>query len=319
MAVFEMSLEELKKYKGRNPKPSDFDEYWDKALKEIERIDPKLELKKSDFSVSFAECYDLYFTGVGGARIHCKYLKPKNIKSRHPAVLMFHGYTMNSGDWSGKLNYVAAGFSVFAMDCRGQGGLSEDVGGVKGTTFHGHIIRGLDDSPEKLLFRQVFLDTALLAKIVMNLDEIDENRVAATGWSQGGGLTIACASLEPKIKKIAAVYPFLADYQRVWEMDLAVNAYEEIKTYFRLFDPQHKREKEIFTKLGYIDIQHLAVRIKAETLMAVGLMDTICPPSTQFAVFNKITSKKHLILYPDFGHENLPELPDIIFKFITEM
>ena len=31
---------------------------------------------------------------------------------------------------------------VAAMDCRGQGGLSEDVGGVKGTTVNGHIIRG---------------------------------------------------------------------------------------------------------------------------------------------------------------------------------
>jgi|GEM_PF-2913200 len=30
-----------------------------------------------------------------------------------------------------------------AMDCRGQGGSSEDSGGVKGNTLCGHIIRGL--------------------------------------------------------------------------------------------------------------------------------------------------------------------------------
>ena len=35
---------------------------------------------------------------------------------------------------------------------------------------------------------------------------------------------------------------------------------------------------EIFTRLGYIDVQHLAPRITAETRMAVGLMDEICPP-----------------------------------------
>ena len=34
------------------------------------------------------------------------------------------------GDWQNKLSFVA-GFSVAALDCRGQGGLSEDIGGVK--------------------------------------------------------------------------------------------------------------------------------------------------------------------------------------------
>jgi cephalosporin-C deacetylase len=53
-------------------------------------------------------------------------------------------------------------------------------------------------------------------------------------------------------------------------MDLAVNAYEELRTYFRRFDPRHEREQEIFTKLGYIDCQHLAPRIRAEVLMGVG-------------------------------------------------
>ena len=63
-------------------------------------------------------------------------------------------------------------------------------------------------------------------------------------------------------------------------MDLAKDAYQELKDYFRLFDPTHAREDEVFTTLGYIDVQHLAKRIKGEVLMAVGLMDTVCPPST---------------------------------------
>ena len=47
--------------------------------------------------------------------------------------------------------------------------------------------------------------------------------------------------------------------------------------------------------------------------MAVGLMDTICAPSTQFAAYNKIASPKDMVIYPDFGHETLPDLagPDL--------
>jgi len=232
-------------------------------------------------------------------------------------VVMFHGYSGSSGDWTDKLNYVAQGFSVAALDCRGQGGLSEDRGGVSGNTLRGHIIRGLADAPEKLLFRQIFLDTAQLAGIVMGMPEVDEKRVAATGGSQGGGLTLACASLEPRIARAAPVFPFLCDYQRVWEMDLAEAAYEELKAYFRLFDPRHEREQEVFTKLGYIDCQHLAPRIKGEVLMVTGLMDMICPPSTQFAAYNKITSKKDTILYPDFGHEEAPGMRDAMWEFVA--
>ncbi len=81
-------------------------------------------------------------------------------------------------------------------------------------------------------------------------------------------------------------------------MDLAKDAYAELKDYFRAVDPQHLREREIFMKLGYIDIQNLAPRISAEVMMFVGLMDTVCPPSTQFAAYNKIEYEK--------TRENLP-------------
>jgi cephalosporin-C deacetylase len=318
MPMIDMPLEKLKEYKGINPCPADFDNYWDKALEEMRALDPKVELIPSSFQVPFAECFDLYFTGVRGSRVHAKYLRPKFVAGKHPALVQFHGYTGNAGDWNNKLNYVALGFSVFAMDCRGQGGSSEDVGGVKGNTHNGHIIRGLDDCPENLLLRHIFLDTAELASIAMNMEEVDEDRVYAMGGSQGGALTIACAALEPRVKKLAPVFPFLSDYKRVWEMDLAKDAYAELKTYFRLFDPLHERENDIFTTLGYIDIQNLAKRIKGEVLFATGLMDTVCPPSTQFAAYNKITAPKKLVIYPDFGHEGLPGVDDKIMQFFLQ-
>ena len=34
MPAVDMPIEELKKYMGGNPKPADFDAYWDRALQE---------------------------------------------------------------------------------------------------------------------------------------------------------------------------------------------------------------------------------------------------------------------------------------------
>jgi cephalosporin-C deacetylase len=321
--TFDFSLEKCKTYRGTNPRPADFDAFWESSLAEMRSIKPEVELVPADFAARGVECFHLYFTGTGGARIHAKLVRPQKSDAPHPAVLMFHGYTVDSGDWSDKLAFASQGFTVAALDVRGQAGLSEDHGIVSGNTVHGHIIRGLDDAlrgrPEKLLFRQIFLDTAQLAKIVMEMPDVDPNRVGATGWSQGGGLTVACAALEPRIQRMAPVYPFLSDYQRVWDMDEAKDAYLEIKDYFRHSNPRHEDEAKVFETLGYIDIHHLAPRIRAEVLWSIGLMDTICPPSSQFAAYNNIQSKKRMDIYPDFIHEHIRGANDRIFAFLTGM
>lgn len=317
--LFDMSFDQLKTYAGTNPRPGDFDAFWDAALTEMQHTDSQVECVSADFECAFAECFHLYFTGVRGARIHARFVRPLQRSGSQPAILMFHGYQGASPQWVELLPYAAQGFVVAAMDCRGQAGLSEDVGGHKGTTQSGHIIRGLDGPPENLLFRHIFLDTAQLARIVMDMPEVDAGRVGVTGISQGGGLTLACAALEPRIRRAAPIFPFLCDYQRVWQMDLAQDAYAELRTYFRNHDPLHQREAAIFTQLGYIDVQHLAPRIRAEVLASIGLMDTVCPPSTQFAAYNKISAPKSFAVYPDFGHEGLPGIYDAIFQFMQSM
>lgn len=318
MPMLDMPVKELEKYNGVNPKPIDHDAYWEKAIAEMKSINPNVEFVKSDFKSPVVECFDMYFTGVNGARIHVKHMRPKNIVGKIPAILRFHGYWGSAGDWYEKLGYAASGMAVFFMDVRGQGGTSEDVGGVYGNTLHGHIIRGLsEEDPHKLLFRDIYLDTAQLAGLVMDMDFVDETKVYAYGGSQGGALTLACAALEPRVAKVAARFPFLCDFKRVWDMDLDKEAYGELRDYFRMFDPRHEREKEIFTKLGYLDIQYLAPRIKAEVLLFTGLLDNICPPSTQYAAYNKMTCKKTHVIYPDFGHEALKDVADIVYDYFV--
>ncbi len=314
--TFDLPLESLYAYRGSSPCPADFDAFWDRSLAELSAIEPDVQLVPAEFQAPFAECFNMYFTGFGGARVHAKLLRPRGGQGAGPAVLQFHGYSGDSGDWVGKLPYAAAGFTVAALDCRGQAGLSQDVGQVNGVTLRGHIIRGAEDGPEKLYYRSVFLDTARLAAIVMDMPGVDPTRVGATGGSQGGALTIACIGLTPSIKLAAPVFPFLSDYRRVWQMDLAENAYAEIRDYFRWRDPTHADEDRFWNTLGYIDVQNLAPRIRSDVYLSTGLMDRICPPSTQFAVYNKITSPKHLELYPDFGHENMKGVDDRIFQYL---
>ena len=319
MPLVDMKVEDLLKYEGISPCPKDFDEYWDNALNELKSIDYNVEFIKKEFPSKIIDMYDLYYTGTKDARIHAKVAVPKNIDGKVPAILKFHGLGWRSSDWNEMIVDASQGYVIAFMDTRGQGGLSQDVGGVCGTTNSTPFIRGLDGNKNDLLMRDVYLDTVILAEIIMGLEYVDETRVGCFGVSQGGGLSIACAALVPEIKKCFAVYPYLSDYQRVWDMDLDKGAYEGLRYYFRKFDPTHTREEEIFTKLGYIDIQHMAKRIKADVTMATGLMDTICPPSTQFAMYNKLTCNKNVVIYPDYGHEDIIDIKDKIFDIMAEL
>ena len=320
MPVLDFPLEKLKSYKGSSPLPNDFDEFWDKALKELDETGLDYTTKPAEFSAPGVICEYLYFTGVGGAKVGCKFLRPEVINEKIPAIAMFHGYTGDSGDFLSKLPYVYAGYAVLALDVRGQMGISDDTLSVPGNTYRGHIIRGLSSNdPEKLFFRNVFLDTAKTARILMNMDYIDENRVGATGRSQGGALTIACAALEPRVKKIAPIFPFLSDYKRIWEMDLFKDAYDELSYYLRIKDPRHKNVDRMFEMLGYIDVGNLAPGIKAETYMFITLMDTVCPPSSQFAIYNRIKAQKSCEIYPNHGHEVLPGSDELIYNFFKSL
>lgn len=320
MALYDMPKEKLFEYTGSSPKPNDFEKFWAEALAELDTFDADPQfIPAKDFACKSAECYDLFFTGTKGARVHAKYVKPKNADGKMPAVMAFHGYSSQSGSWNRNLKFTAEGIAVARLDCRGQGGLSEDTGSYKGLTAYNHFIRGLsDENPHNLYYRDVFLDAVLMTRIISSLPDIDENRIAVIGGSQGAALSAATAALVPTVKLALVQYPYLCDYKRVWALE-RTEAYTGLREFFHDCDPLHEKEDEFFNRLGYIDIQNFAPMIKAEVLMASGLADTVCPPSTHFAFYNKVKSEKNVLIFPEYGHVYLRGWEDIAFKKLLEL
>lgn len=314
-----MKMKDLENYSGSGIKPADFDAFWEDGLREMESLPLDYILDPVDIPSQVANFYHLTFKGVGGATIHCQLITPKETAGRNfKGLLQFHGYHTDSGDFQDKIGWAAEGFVVLAMDARGQGGLSEDRTQTSGGVMKGLIIRGMEEGKNNLYFRQVFLDTAHAARILKSMDFVNENRIYAQGASQGGGLTIACAGLVPDLYRIYVSYPFLSDYRKAYSLGAQTSAFEEIPYWFQFRDPLHKREKEIFDTLEYIDIQHFAPRIKAEVCWAVGMQDTIVPPITQMATYNNITTKKNLIVLPEYGHEYLPKVSDNMRSYFID-
>ena len=98
MPIVDKPISELKTYRGMNPKPLDFDNYWERGIDEMHALGTEYELRPAMFQMAGVRCDDLYFRGVHGARVYAKLLRPVGIVDC-PALVAFHGYSENSGDW----------------------------------------------------------------------------------------------------------------------------------------------------------------------------------------------------------------------------
>lgn len=235
MPVLDMSEKEMQKYFGSNIKPKDFEKFWCNKIKNIDEMELEYKIRKKDFNNNIADYFDLEFKSFDGTIIYAKYICPKR-SGKFPIVLEFHDYGLSSRGWHHLTRYIGLGYSVIAMDCRGQGGKSIYNVGSFGPTVCGHLLLGIDDKIENMYYSKVYLDSYILSKIAMILEKTDNKNMMCFGKGQGAALSIFVSAFNQSIKKCSLQYPFLCDFKRVWEMDLDINYYEGIRYYFRWFD-----------------------------------------------------------------------------------
>lgn len=306
----------LDTYSGSTPPPKDFDEFWERQMKESDQIPLEFDLTLAPMpSFDNCLCYELWFRGLYGAGLCARYLRPRSGEAV-PLVLQFHGYPGAARSWLELAAFVGMGNAVIALDCPGQGGKSEDTGGYLGTTVFGHLIAGLDGPPEEMYYVRLQKNIRILCRIVQRLEGIDLQRVFVNGASQGGALALACAALNRDLVQRAAVlYPFLSDYRMVWELGADTSAYEGLRYYSRWFDPRGDRLDEWMRRLGYIDTKNFAHMVSCPVLFGTGLDDAVCPPITQCAVYNQLCCPKRRCLFEGCGHEEISDFNDLLLDF----
>lgn len=312
-------MEALKDYHGATPKPPDFEEFWAHRMAEADLVPMEYSLSQAREAPSFGLCLaqDLWFTGMGGAKVYAKYLRPA-LDGPVPLVLQFHGYPGASRSFAEQASFVGMGMAILAMDCPGQGGLGFDYGGFLGTTASGHLVAGLDGPPENMYYVRLHQNIRILTRLVRVLPGIDFNRVFVNGASQGGALGLACTALNPELVNRAAIlYPFLSDFKLVWDLGADAIAYEGLRYYARWFDPDERQEDRWFRQLGYIDSKNFASMIRCPVLFGTGLADDVCPPKTQCAVYNNLNCPKKRYLFPGFGHEEIQEFDDLLLDYFS--
>ncbi len=222
MASVDMPMEKLVEYRPEQTARPDFDAFWCAARAESDKVPLNPTFTPVAEALPLAHVYDVAFDGADGVRVKGWVLTPRDVSKPLPAVVQFIGYSGGRDYPHALAPHILNGFCAFIMDSRGQGGatgqrLATTHGGARGV-----ITPGILDK-EEYYSRSFYRATVRAVEAVRTRSEVDGNRIAAIGGSQGGALTIACAGLSPHVKAMAPDVPWLSHFRR--SIDLCVVPY----------------------------------------------------------------------------------------------
>ncbi|GKU79392.1 acetylxylan esterase [Paenibacillus sp. L3-i20] len=297
MNFIEQKISELENYLPDLTTPDDMDEFWSGVLKDTRNIPLQGTRESMDTPMIGVESYRVIYKGIDGTPIHGIYMVPTVFgKKSYPCIVHYHGYHGNKGLPEHFAPYLMSGIAVFSIDVRGQSGDTGDLTPQLNGSTSGWMTKGILD-PEESYYKHIVTDAIRAIDWVREQPEIDVNRIGVNGGSQGGGLALAVSALGCRHSFAIADIPNMCHMD--WAIFNSTGSITEGATYVSHYPNQLST---VLRTLSYFDNKNLAHRIEIPILVSVGFKDTICPPESVYAMYNRVDAPKRIINYPFNGH-----------------
>lgn len=247
---------------------------------EVEPVSEALPYKK----------FKVTLRSLGGVRIRAWLALP--IRGEGPArpwpvIVTAPGYGgLQQGVMLGECQ---RGYAILQVYPRSQGDSAElwKIDGPDKLTWH-------LDRPEGAYYQGAYADVMRAIDFAVSRRELDGNRIALVGTSQGGGLSLAVAALDSRVKAVVAHVPFLCAFR------LAARTPNSLVK--KLLDQAGRNNEAAWSTLDYFDPLQLAPELRAPVLISAGGKDETCPAATIQAVYSRLPGVKSLHVYPDLPH-----------------
>lgn len=296
---------DLAAIKPSMPAPADFDAFWAAQKKRLAAVplNPRLTSVPPPPNRDGVETFDFAVDSIGAPSTGY-YGRPVGAKPKTlPAVLFVPGAGVRSANLDGVAGWAKAGLLVAEINAHGipNGESREYYAGLDAGELSDYRKRGRE-SRDTYYFQGVYFRVLRALEFLATRPEWDGKTLIILGGSQGGGLALAGAALDPRVTFIVANVPGLTDHTGMvagriagWPKAIPVGA-------------DGKPDLKVLEAMRYYDGVNFAARIKIPVHMEVGFIDVICPPTASYAAYNNLGGKKTMVTHPDRGHDIGPQI-----------
>ena len=272
--------------------------FWEQTRAQLAEVEMDASVEPVEQSDAFTmegriktrTIYQVVMSSFEGRRIRAWYTIPTGQPPSRgwPAIMEVPGY---GGTMPLPVQLVQYGYATLSLFPRSQGESLKEWEIEYGT----RLIYNVTDR-DRYYYRGAYMDCIRGVDFLCSRPEIDSSRIGVWGFSQGGGLTLATASLDRRVGAAVAGVPWLCNFPVAAEV--TASPYSELHDYL----VAHPKEREqALATLAYFDTLNLVDAIQCPTLVATALVDEVHPIRTVMPVFEKVRAMKSIVIYPEIS------------------
>jgi cephalosporin-C deacetylase-like acetyl esterase len=265
-------------------RPADFDSFWAGKLAALKRVPINAKLEPAATDQAGVELSTVTLDSLN-SQVHGYLAAPKG-GGKHPAIVFYQYAGVYPLQKNTVTDRAAEGWLAFDVD-------SHDMAPDQATAPKNYARIG-DDSRETSYFLDMYLRDTRALDYIQSRPDWDGKTIVIMGMSMGGQQSFAAAGLNPgRITAMIVCVPAGADFSG--DLHGSRRGYPN----WPVDDPK------VVEAARYFDAVNFASAIKAESLVALGFIDTTSPPFGVFSAFNQIQGPKEAVPMPLSDHNNV--------------
>jgi len=292
--------------------PADFESFWHAQIGALKGIplDPKIKPVAQDNAA--IELFEVSFANINGLRSHGYLAKPKGSTSLPIMIsepgMGVHPNGLKESRWV--IANAALGFLALDMSAHDMPMELTPEDELKWKKFMGYPYIGSDDRLT-YYYRQVFTGMIRAIDFMTSRPDWNHKAVISLGASQGGGLALIAAALDPRITAVVSIAPALGEHTGP-----LFGRPDGAPSNLIMGRDKKTPDPKIIAATAYYDSVNFARFVKVPVLMSTGLIDTACPPMTVLSIYNTLPCPKELDLAPLVGHNQGPRFNALRNRFL---
>ncbi len=277
-------------YEPATTREEDFEQFWQEALAESAATPLDIKMQAvPEKSTATTDAFRISFATLGGRRIYGWYSRPK-AEGQYPVQVRFP----SSGIYS------IAGPEARADKCTlwiQIHGFDVDLSNMPEGDDPGknYWTAGIE-SPQTSMWRTIYI-SLVSVDFMLEQPEADPDLVAVLGGSQGGGLAMVAAALDPRIGLA------MPSHSGLPRLDWTVKYGPGYWPFGMDKKPEGQTEEQFLRTLSYFDPANFTQDIQCPIVAEIGMMDTVTASGNQVCALAHVPNGLlYLICSPWAGH-----------------